>query len=88
MSVFSTVPTTHTVLFLPLKGFLPSIFLVIIAIYILLILKTLNSRHFKCVSHPLVFYMTAITRQLHTDNVKYFGHVIVTCIQSTILFLS
>ena len=50
-------------------------------------LKTLNWRHFKCVSHPLVFYITAITR-LHTDNVKYFGNAIVTCIQSTILSLS
>ena len=52
-----------------------------VARYILLKLKTLNSRHFKYVSHPLVFYITAIT----TDNVKCFGYVIVTCIQSIIL---
>ena len=39
-----------------------------VARYILLKLKTLNSRNFKCVSHPFVFYITAIT----TDNVKCF----------------
>ena len=33
------------------------------------IFKTLNSRYFKCVSHPLVYYITEIT----TDNVKGFG---------------
>ena len=48
-----------------------------VARYILLRLKTLNSTYFKCVSHPLVFYITAVT----TDNVKYFGYVIVTCIK-------
>ena len=52
-----------------------------VAIYILLRLKRLNSKHFKCVSHPFVFYITAIT----IDNLKYFSYVIVTCIQSTIL---
>ena len=38
-----------------------------VAGYILLRLKTLDSRNFKCVSHPLVFHITAIT----TDNVEY-----------------
>ena len=57
------------------------VFSFIIARYILLKLKTLNSRHFKCVSHQLSFYVTVIT----TDNVKYFGYVIVvTCIKVTI----
>ena len=44
--------------------------------YILLRLKTLNSRNFKCVSHPLVFYITATI----AENVKCFSYVIVTCI--------
>ena len=55
-----------------------------VARYILLKLKTLNSRYFKCVSHQIVFYITAITR-LQIDNVKYFSYVIGTCIPSTIL---
>ena len=38
------------------------VFSFMVVIYILSRLKTLNSRHFKCVSHPLVFYITAITR--------------------------
>ena len=42
--------------------------------YILLRLKTLNSRHFKCVSHQLVFYRTSIT----TYNIECVGYVIVT----------
>ena len=50
-----------------------------VARYILLIFLTLNSRHFKCVSHPLVVFITAIT----TDN--DIGYVIMTCIHSTIL---
>ena len=50
-----------------------------VARYILLILNTLNLRHLKCVSHPLVFYITAIT----TDNVKCFGYVVVTCVESS-----
>ena len=54
-----------------------------VARYILLKLKTLNSRHFKYISHQLVFYITAIT----TDNLKMFGYVRVTCIQSTYLYL-
>ena len=45
-----------------------------VARYILFRLKTVNSRHFKCVSHPLLFYITVTT----TDNVKYFGYVIVS----------
>ena len=52
-----------------------------VARYILLRLKTLNSRHFKCVSHPLLFYITVTT----TDYLKCFGYVIVTCIKCTIL---
>ena len=52
-----------------------------VARHILLRLKARNSKHFKCVSHPLLFYMSVIT----THNVKYFGYVIVTCIKSTIL---
>ena len=39
-------------------------------------IKILNSRNFKYVSHPLVFYITVIT----TDNVKCFGYVIFTFI--------
>ena len=55
-----------------------------VAIYILLRLKRLNSKHFKCVSHPFVFYITANTTD--TCNVKCFGYVIVimACIYGTI----
>ena len=51
-----------------------SFFSFMIARYILLRLKTINQRHFKCVTNPLVFYITEIT----TDNIKCFDYVIVT----------
>ena len=53
-----------------------------VARYILLRLKTLNSRNFRCVSRPLVFYITEIT----TYNLIRFVYVIhvVACIYGTI----
>ena len=59
----------------PLTYFL-IVFSFMVAKYIFFKLKTLNLRHFKCISYPLVFCITAIT----TDNVKYFGYVILTFI--------